>query len=62
MRALGACRRPRAGPDWSKESLCTMTTLFALAGGIGIFLLGMEMMTTALRGQAGPGLRGLLAR
>jgi phosphate:Na+ symporter len=39
-----------------------MTTLFALAGGIGIFLLGMEMMTAALREQAGPGLRGLLAR
>ncbi|WP_234170677.1 Na/Pi cotransporter family protein [Ruegeria pomeroyi] len=36
--------------------------LFYLIGGIGMFLLGMELMTTALRDAAGSQLRGVLTR
>ena len=36
--------------------------IFTALGGIGMFLLGMEMLTRALRDAAGARLRGLLAR
>lgn len=36
--------------------------LFIVLGGIGMFLLGMDVMTTALREAAGGQLRGILSR
>ena len=36
--------------------------LYFLIGGIGMFLLGMELMTAALRDTAGSRLRGVLTR
>ncbi|MFI0397315.1 Na/Pi cotransporter family protein [Paracoccus jiaweipingae] len=38
------------------------SAVFGFLGGLGLFLFGMEVMTTALRDLAGPGLRHLLAR
>ncbi|MFV0512846.1 MAG: Na/Pi cotransporter family protein [Jhaorihella sp.] len=38
------------------------TDIFILLGGVGMFLLGMEVMTGALREAAGGNLRALLAR
>ena len=42
--------------------MTTTTDLLAALGGIGMFLLGMETMTAALRALAGGQLRNLLAR
>ncbi|WP_319825407.1 Na/Pi symporter [Thalassovita sp.] len=42
--------------------MTTTTDLLAAIGGIGMFLLGMETMTAALRALAGGSLRQLLAR
>ncbi|MEZ5674313.1 MAG: Na/Pi symporter [Thalassovita sp.] len=42
--------------------MTTTTDLLAALGGIGMFLLGMETMTAALRALAGGQLRDLLAR
>lgn len=39
-----------------------MAQAFPALGGIGLFLLGMKIMTDALREAAGPGLRRLLSR
>ncbi|MCM2561577.1 Na/Pi symporter [Lutimaribacter sp. EGI FJ00015] len=39
-----------------------MDNLLSLLGGVGMFLLGMEVMTAALRDAAGRRLRALLAR
>ncbi len=39
-----------------------MSDLLSLLGGVGMFLLGMEVMTAALRDAAGRDLRALLAR
>ena len=39
-----------------------VSAVFGFLGGLGLFLFGMEVMTTALRDLAGPGLRHLLAR
>ena len=38
------------------------TDFFILLGGVGMFLLGMDVMTGALREAAGRNLRALLAR
>lgn len=40
----------------------TQAAIVAFAGGIGLFLLGMRLMTTGLQSAAGPELRRLLAR
>ncbi len=37
-------------------------TLFTVLGGVGMFLMGMKLMTDALREAAGPGIRRLLSR
>ncbi|MFT7592796.1 MAG: phosphate:Na+ symporter [Paracoccaceae bacterium] len=39
-----------------------MQEIFIVLGGIGMFLLGMDVMTTALREAAGSNLRGLLSQ
>lgn len=39
-----------------------MSTLIAILGGVGLFLLGMSVMTEGLKGLAGSALRALLAR
>ena len=39
-----------------------MGDFFELAGGVGLFLFGMHVMTAALRDLAGPSARGVLAR
>jgi phosphate:Na+ symporter len=39
-----------------------MSTTIAVLGGVGLFLLGMSVMTTGLKALAGTGLRATLAR
>src|SRR5271165_5226726 len=39
-----------------------MSTTISILGGVGLFLLGMTVMTTGLKTLAGPGLRTTLAR
>lgn len=42
------------------ESSFGLTSIFNFLGGIGLFLLGMRLMTDGLKVAAGPALRGLL--
>jgi phosphate:Na+ symporter len=39
-----------------------MSTTVSVLGGVGLFLLGMSVMTTGLKTMAGPGLRATLGR
>src|SRR5262245_44717289 len=39
-----------------------MTTAISVLGGVGLFLLGMSVMTGGLKAMAGPGLRATLSR
>ena len=39
-----------------------MSTTIAVLGGVGLFLLGMSVMTTGLKGLAGSGLRATLSK
>jgi phosphate:Na+ symporter len=39
-----------------------MSTTISILGGVGLFLLGMTVMTTGLRGLAGSGLRAVLSK
>src|SRR5499426_4704220 len=39
-----------------------MSTTISILGGVGLFLLGMTVMTTGLRGLAGSGLRTALSK
>lgn len=40
----------------------SLTTAITILGGLGLFLLGMSLMTDGLKSMAGAGLRGFLAR
>ena len=40
----------------------SLTTAITILGGLGLFLLGMNLLTDGLRGMAGTDLRGLLRR
>src|SRR5215468_786196 len=40
----------------------TTTTIIAVLGGVGLFLLGMSVMTEGLKGLAGSGLRTTLSK
>ena len=39
-----------------------MSTTISILGGVGLFLLGMTVMTTGLRGLAGSELRAVLSK
>lgn len=39
-----------------------MSTTVSVLGGVGLFLLGMSVMTAGLKGLAGPGLRTILSK
>src|SRR5262249_45324999 len=39
-----------------------MSTTISILGGVGLFLLGMTVMTAGLRGLAGSGLRAVLSK
>jgi phosphate:Na+ symporter len=39
-----------------------MSTVISILGGIGLFLLGMTVMTTGLKAMAGSGLRTVLGK
>jgi phosphate:Na+ symporter len=39
-----------------------MSTTIAILGGVGLFLLGMSVMTSSLKALAGPGLRTTLGK
>ena len=38
-----------------------MSTMISVLGGVGLFLVGMSVMTTGLKGLAGSALRTLLS-
>lgn len=62
----GPCRALRTGTAKGKIGPCRdkgpMDHVLSLIGGVGMFLLGMEVMTAALRDAAGRDLRAVLAR
>ena len=39
-----------------------MSTTVSVLGGVGLFLLGMSVMTAGLKGLAGSGLRTILSK
>src|SRR5215469_1036846 len=68
LRALGPlpslcnCATVGGRPDWSFTLGASMSTAISALGGVGLFLLGMTVMTGGLKAMAGSALRTVLGR
>jgi phosphate:Na+ symporter len=54
-------RRPRSRNNTEVGGI-PLATMISILGGVGLFLLGMAVMTDGLKGLAGSALRGVLAK
>ena len=60
--ALGLQQHPQQEPPLDTSAITPFAVFAGLAGGIGLFLLGMHMLTEGLKLAAGRALEGLLER